>query len=90
MGLKTFRCLHCRREVSFSAPELVAHFKRRGMTTWLPWAGRYFVCRGRGAVTGCGHRGATFRPKASALFFPGAEIRQRSKLGLRFSGRGVR
>lgn len=78
MGSKTFRCLEdfarhgcaavivtcngCGREVSFATAELLAHWARRRMTTTLPWAGRYFVCRGRGDVLGCGHRGARLRP----------------------------
>ncbi len=34
---------------------------------------------------GAERRGATFRAKASALFFPGARVNQRSRLGLRFA-----
>lgn len=55
-------CQHCRREVTFDTARLIEHFRRRRMTTQLPWAGRYFVCRGTRDVVGCGHRGADLAP----------------------------
>lgn len=58
----TVVCDGCGRQVTFATAALLAFFTRRGLTTTLPWAGRYFVCRGRRGIEGCGHRGARLLP----------------------------
>ena len=63
-------CLGCGRKVQFSAAQLAAHFQRRKLPGRLAAVGGYFVCRGRGAIRGCGHRGARLSP---AFFEPPPE-----------------
>ena len=55
-------CEGCGRKVVFSSAQLLAHCKRRKLTTMLRWLGQHFVCRGRAEIEGCGHRGAKLLP----------------------------
>ena len=56
------QCLGCGRIAIFSAGALFKHFLDRRRSSMLDQAGRFFVCRGAGAIAGCGHRGVRLRP----------------------------